>query len=76
MKRKRTRAAIDKLADDFRGRMAWLETAWNCRTEYEVDLSTGAAWFKITFPNNTTALFVECDVSGVIVPGHTPSDET
>ena len=76
MKRKRSRAAIDKLADDFRGRMAWLESAWNCRTEYEVDLSTGAVWLKVTFPSNTTALVVRCDVSGITVPGHTPTDET
>lgn len=72
MKRKRTKAELERLIADFEGRLAWLETAWSCCTEYEVDLSTGAAWMKITMPENTTALVVRCDVSGITVPGHEP----
>lgn len=69
MKRKRD---IDKLAADLEGRLAWLETAWKCRTEYEVDLGSGETWVKITMPENTTALVIRCDVAGITVPGHDP----
>jgi len=69
MKKKRTKAELERLASDFEGRLAWLETAWGCRTEYEVDLATGRAWLKITMPGNTTALVIRCDVAGVTVPG-------
>jgi hypothetical protein len=70
MKPKRTKRELDNLAAAFEGRMAWLESAWGCRTEYEIDLSTGAAWFKVSMPGSDTALMVRCDVSGVTVPGH------
>ena len=69
MKRKRD---IDKLAADLEGRLAWLETAWSCTTEYEIDLGSGAAWVKITMPQNTTALVIRCDVAGITLPGHDP----
>jgi hypothetical protein len=69
MKRKRD---IDKVTQDFRGRMAWLESAWNCRTEYEIDTSTGELWLKITFPDCPTALVIRCDVAGITVPGTDP----
>lgn len=69
MSKKRSRREVDRLADDFRGRMEWLESAWNCRTEFEVDLSTGDTWAKITFPGNSTALVIRCDVGGITVPG-------
>jgi hypothetical protein len=51
---------------------AWLESAWGCRTEYEVDLATGRLWLKITMPANPTALVVRCDIEGVTVPGTDP----
>jgi hypothetical protein len=38
--------------------MEFLETAWGAKTEYEVDLSTGKAWFKLTMPGSSTALIV------------------
>jgi hypothetical protein len=72
MKKKRTKAELERLVEDFEGRLAWLETAWSCRTEYEVDLATGRVWLKITLPKNTTALVIRCDVAGVSVPGNTP----
>ena len=49
--------------------MAWLESAWSCRTEYEIDTATGAVWLKITLPGNQTALVVRGDVASVTVPG-------
>lgn len=69
MKRKRD---IDKLAADLEGRLGWLETAWGCRTEYEVDLGSGETWVKVTMPQNTTALVIRCDVAGITLPGHDP----
>ena len=72
MKRKRTKAEVERLAADFEGRAAWLESAWGCRAEYEVDLSTGRVWLKITMPASTTALVVRCDIEGISVPGTDP----
>jgi hypothetical protein len=72
MKRKRTKAELEKLIADFVGRVEWLETAWGCRTEYEIDESTGRVWLKLTMPANTTALIVRCDVEGISVPGTDP----
>jgi hypothetical protein len=72
MKRKRTKAEVERLAADFEGRAAWLESAWGCRTEYEIDLSTGGVWLKITMPASTTALVVRCDIEGISVPGTAP----
>jgi hypothetical protein len=72
MKRKRTKAEVERLAADFESRAAWLESAWGCSTEYEVDLSTGRVWLKITMPASTTALVVRCDIEGISVPGTAP----
>jgi hypothetical protein len=72
MKRKRTKAELDRLAADFGGRMEWLESAWGCRTEYEVDLATGRLWLKLTMPASATALVVRCDIEGITVPGTQP----
>jgi hypothetical protein len=72
MKRKRTKAEVERLAADFESRVAWLESAWSCRTEYEVDLATGRVWLKITMPASTTALVVRCDIEGISVPGTAP----
>jgi len=69
MKRKRTKRELERLVADFEGRMAWLESAWGCRTEYEVDMGSGAVWLKLTMPGNSSALVVRCDVAGVTVPG-------
>ena len=69
-KRKRSRQELDKLCDDFRGRMAFLETMWGCRTEYEVDYATGRAWFKITPAGSSVTLSVYgVDVEEVLLPG-------
>lgn len=68
-RKKRSREEMDRLIADFEGRAAWLETAWACRTEYEIDTTTGAVWLKITMPANSTALVVRCDIAGVTVPG-------
>jgi hypothetical protein len=73
MKRKRTKAELERLAADFEGKIAWLETAWGCRTEYEVDLGSGRVWLKITMPGSPTALVVRCAVDGVTVPGTNPA---
>jgi len=72
MKRKRTKAELERLVADLEGRLAWLENAWSCRTEYEVDLSTGRVWLKITMPASTTALVVRCDIESISVPGTDP----
>lgn len=72
MKRKRSRDELARLIADFEGRAAWLESAWGCRTEYEIDTATGRAWFKITMPDNSTALVIRCDVSEITVPGTDP----
>ena len=72
MKRRRTKAELERLAADLEGRLAWLESAWNCRTEYEIDLATGRLWLKITMAANPTALVVRCDIEGVTVPGTDP----
>jgi hypothetical protein len=72
MKRKRTKRELERLAADFEGRMSWLETAWSCRTEYEIDLSSGRLWLKITMPGNSSALVIRCDITGVTVPGTSP----
>jgi hypothetical protein len=69
---KRKRSQLDRLAKEFEARAAWLESAWGCRTEYEVDLSTGRLWLKITMPGNTTALVVRCDIEDLSVPGVEP----
>lgn len=69
MKRKRPRATVEKLAAEFEQRMQWLETAWGVKTQYEVDLSTGAAWVKLTMPGNQTAMVIRCDVAGITLPG-------
>jgi len=69
MKRKRTKRELERLAAEFEGRMAWLESAWSCRTEYEIDTATGAVWLKITLLGNQTALVVRGDVESVTVPG-------
>jgi hypothetical protein len=68
-KKKRTKKAIEKSAGVFSERMEWLENAWGCKTEYEVDLSTGDVWLKIVMPKNQTALVVRCDVDGITLPG-------
>jgi hypothetical protein len=68
-KKKRTKQTLDKLTQLFEERMEWLENAWGCKTEYEVDLSTGDVRLKITMPKNRTALVVRCDVAGITVPG-------
>jgi len=70
--KKRTKKQIEQLAADLDGRLAWLDSAWRCRTEYEVDMGTGETWVKITMPENTTALVIRCDVSGVTIPGTDP----
>ena len=70
MKKKRSRATVEKLATQFEERMEWLENAWSVQTQYEVDLSTGAAWVKIVKPGNATALVIRCDVSGITMPGN------
>jgi len=67
-KRKRTEDEIEQLAADFAGRLDYLEQAWGCRVEYEVDLGNGAAWFRIDRASETVALIVRCDVSGVSLP--------
>lgn len=72
MKRKRTKAELERLIADFEGRVEWLESAWGCRSEYEVDESTGRLWLKLTMPANPTALVVRCDVEGITVPGTDP----
>lgn len=72
MARKRTRRELAQLVADFEGRMVWLESAWGCRIEYEVDESTGAVWLKLTMPANATALVIRCDVGGITVPGTDP----
>ena len=72
MKRKRTKAELERLAADLEGRLAWLESAWSCRTEYEIDLGSGRVWLKITMPGNATALVVRCAVDGITVPGTAP----
>jgi hypothetical protein len=72
MKRKRTKSELERLAADFSGRMEWLESAWGCRTEYEVDLATGRLWLKLTMPASATALVVRCDIEGITVPGTQP----
>ena len=70
MKRKRrTPEEIERLAADLEGRLSWLESAWNCRAEYEFDLSDGSVWVKLTMPGNTSALVIRCDVAGITVPG-------
>ena len=69
MKKKRTKAELERLVADFEGRMAWLESAWCCRTEYEIDTATGEVWLKITLPGNQTSLVVRGDVASVTVPG-------
>ena len=75
MKRKRRSAAeLERLAADLKGRLAWLEDAWGCRTEYEIDLGDGSVWIKLTMPGSATALVIRCDVSGVTVPGHNPPE--
>jgi hypothetical protein len=70
MKRKRTRATVEKLAAEFEQRMEWLETAWSVTTEYEVDLSSGSVWLKLTMPGNSTAMVIRCDVAGITLPGN------
>jgi hypothetical protein len=70
--KKRTKKQIERLAADLDGRLAWLDSAWGCRTEYEVDMGTGETWVKITMPANTTALVIRCDVSGITIPGTDP----
>ena len=68
-KKKRTEEELDQLAWRFNDRMEFLEAAWGCKVEHEVDLSTGETWLKITMPSSETTLFVECDVEGVLLPG-------
>jgi hypothetical protein len=72
MKRKRTKPELERLVKDFEGRMEWLESAWSCRTEYEVDLATGRLWLKLTMPANPTALVIRCDIDGISVPSTDP----
>jgi hypothetical protein len=72
MRRKRTKAELNRLVSDFEGRAAWLESAWGCRTEYEVDLATGRLWLKVTMPASTTALVVRCDIEDLTLPGTDP----
>lgn len=73
MKRKRrTTAELERLAEGLEGRLRWLEDAWNCRTEYEIDLGDGSVWVKVTLPGNQTALVIRCDVEGITLPGTGP----
>jgi hypothetical protein len=70
MKRKLTRDQIDAAVIAFRDRMQFLETAWNAKTEYEIDLSTGLAWFKVRMPDSPVVLSVtRCNVDAVLLPG-------
>lgn len=55
---KRSQQSIDEDVARFRERMQFLETAWGAKTEYELDLSTGKGWFKVTMPGSSTALVV------------------
>lgn len=70
MKRKRSRATVERLAAEFEQRMEWLESAWGVKTQYEVDLAAGDVWLKVTMPGNSTALVVRCDVAGITLPGN------
>lgn len=68
-RRKRTAAQSDKAVAEFRGRMEFLEQMWGATTEYEVDLSTGRAWFRITPKGSTVTLSVHgVDVGDVLLP--------
>lgn len=68
-KRKRTEEELDQLAWRFSDRMEFLEQAWGCKIEHEVDLSTGETWLKITMPSSETAMVIRCDVEGITLPG-------
>jgi len=72
MKRKRTKAEMAAAISEFQGRLDWLESSWGCRTEYEVDESTGRGWFKITMPDSNTSLMVWCHADDVALPSATP----
>jgi hypothetical protein len=58
MKKKRSSKQIEAAAFEFSRRMEFLETAWSAKTEYEVDMSTGMCWFKITPVGAMTTLAV------------------
>lgn len=71
-RKRRTAAELERLASVLEGRLSWLEDAWGCRTEYEIDLGDGSVWVKLTMPSNSTALVIRCDVEGITVPGTGP----
>jgi hypothetical protein len=56
---KRTEEQIESDAVGFRERMQFLESAWPAKVEYEVDLSTGACWFKVQPAGSSTTLVVD-----------------
>ncbi len=46
----------DEDVEEFRNRVRFLEDMWGVTTEYEVDLSTGHAWIRITRPDSPVAV--------------------
>ena len=68
-----TRKPKDKDIREFRERMQFLEMAWDCKTQYSVDLSTGKADLRVIMPQSSAALFVGgVDIRNVGIPGHDP----
>jgi hypothetical protein len=56
MSKKRTKKQIENAAFEFSNRMEFLETAWSAKVEYQVDMSTGMASFRITPAGSSTTL--------------------
>ncbi len=48
----------DREIAEFRERLQFLEMAWECRTEYELNLSTGRGSLRITPAAGEVALFL------------------
>ena len=48
----------DREIAEFRDRLAFLETAWECRTEYRLNMATGRGSLKITPDRGEVALFL------------------
>ena len=65
---KRTPDEIEQAAAEFADRLDWLESAWGGSCEYEVDMETGRAWFRLSVPGSTTSLMVRCMAWSVTLP--------
>jgi len=48
----------DREISEFRDRLKFLELAWECRTEYSMDMSTGRGSLRITPASGEVALFL------------------